>query len=103
MQDCELKTILMALPREGQDTLAAAVAYGANQLSITRRLCACDSCGTIYALPVVSYNLKGLLQELYGVCPQCGAPGNNKWKESELPPCPDCGSEMVQQAAGHWD
>lgn len=101
--DCELKTMIDVLPQDGRRMLSAAAEHGANQFSITRRLCVCDSCGAIYALPVVSYNMKGLYQELYGLCPQCGAAGNGKWKESETLACPDCGNELTRQEKGHWD
>lgn len=103
MLDCELKTILNVLPEEGKRMLAAAANYGANQFSVTRKFCVCDSCGTIYALPVVSYNMKGICQEIYGVCPNCGAEGNTRWNENQVPPCPDCGGEMTQRETGHWD
>ena len=101
--DCEWKTIVSALSEDGQRMLVAAANYGANQFSITRKLCVCNSCGTIYALPIVSYHLKGLHQELYGVCPQCGAADNGEWNENEVLSCPDCGSEITQYQVGHWD
>lgn len=103
MLDCELKTIHKVLPEKGKRMLAAAASYGADQFSITRKLCVCDSCGAIYALPVVSYNMKGISQELCGLCPNCGAEGNLKWNKDEVPPCPNCGSGMTQQETGRWD
>lgn len=101
--DCEWKTILDALPQDGKRMLSAAAGYGANQFGITRRISVCDSCGAVYALPVVSYNIKGLDQELYGICPQCSAPGSGKRRNSKILPCPDCGNELTQQETGHWD
>lgn len=103
MLDCELKTIHDALPEDGQRMFAVAASYGASQFSLTRKLCACESCGTIYALPIVSYTLKGIRQELYGVCPQCGAAISGKYKEREILHCPDCKGEMTQQQVGYWD
>lgn len=100
--DCELKTIFTALPEDGQDMLIAAANYGVNQFSITRKLSVCDSCGTVYALPVVTYTLNGIHQEIYGACPQCGMAGN-EWQQKEIFPCPDCGSQMTLIEAGHWD
>lgn len=102
LMDCELKTILAALPAEGQRVLSGAVNYGASQFSVTRKISRCNSCGEVYALPVVSYMLKNLSQELYGVCPECGAAGK-AGKNVGLPCCPSCGGEMTQRKTGHWD
>lgn len=103
LADCQWETILAALPESGRRALAAAVRDGAVQCSVTRRLCACDSCGAVYALPIVSFRLKGVQKELYGVCPQCGRAGNASWKETDQLLCPVCGHRMTQQQAGHWD
>ncbi|MEZ3469466.1 MAG: hypothetical protein K1W40_13980 [Schaedlerella sp.] len=103
MLDCELKTILSVLPEEGKRMLAAAANFGADQFSVTRKLCVCASCGAIYALPVVSYNIKGVSQEIYGVCPECGVAGSMNWNENQVLSCPKCGSGMTQQETGHWD
>lgn len=100
--DCELETIFTALPEDGQDMLIAAANDGVRQFSITRKLSVCDSCGAVYALPIVSYSLDGIQHELYGICPQCGMTGN-EWNQNEILPCPDCGSEMTWKQAGHWD
>lgn len=103
MRDCELKTILNVLPEEEKEMLKAAARYGANQFSVTRKPYVCNSCGIIYALPVVSYNIKGICQEIYGVCPNCNTEGSIKRNGNTIPCCPDCGTEMTLQEIGHWD
>lgn len=103
LADCEMETIMAALPEREQRVLDVAVREGASQISITRRLCVCSSCGAVYALPVVSCILKGQQGELYGVCPQCGESGNAEWEEDEALPCPVCRNGLTRQQTGHWD
>lgn len=106
LQDCEEKTILSALPEETQTQLSQTLTQGATELRIDRLPCVCGACGTFYAVPVVTYEWKGKHDEVYGICPKCGAkeqklfsPDAEKINER----CPVCGAEVSLTEAGHWD
>lgn len=101
-KDCELATILAALPEDRRHILASAVGSGAVWISITRKPCACGACKSLYSRPVVEYTLYGIKRKLHGVCPQCGAE-NAGWKDEEELRCPACGAGLLQQQIGHWD
>lgn len=103
LKDCEITTMLAALPKEGQRTLTVAARRNAKQISITKKLCICDSCRTIYTLPVVEYTLEGKREELRGLCPQCNGIDCHEVGEDHQVKCPDCGTEIQLQIAGHWD
>lgn len=104
LSDCKLRTILEALSsREQQKKLAAAINQGAGQVSISRQPRVCDACGTIQAIPVVTYTLSGTQKMIFGVCSQCGKVGDSIWDEAQTGRCPTCGAAVRIQNAGHWD
>ena len=104
LNDCKLRTILAALSsQEQQKKLAAAINQGAGQISILRQPRVCSSCGTIQALPVVTYSLNGTQEKVFGVCSQCGKVGDPLWGEAQMGHCPVCGAAVRTQNAGHWD
>ena len=98
LMDCNIETILKELPQDGQRTLSDAVKHGASRISITREPCSCDSCGEIYAVPIVNYTLNNTLNELFGICPKCSEKKRN-------PPskCPVCGKVLSLNEEGLWD
>lgn len=103
LRDCELPTILSALPEEERQVLAEAVSQGAVRVSIYREPSLCESCGAVYALPVVEYTLNGERKELWGLCPQCGENGSIALEEHSEACCPQCGGDLLLRPVGHWD
>lgn len=96
--DCNMDTILSALPKDEQNILSEAVKQGAIRLAIDRKPCSCASCGEIYTVPIVSYTLNNTDHELRGECPICG-------EKKSAPPdiCSECGAELSLANAGLWD
>lgn len=86
-----------------QCILSKAIDEGAIQISVTRKICSCDFCGELYALPIVSYLFNGIEHKLYASCPHCSRAGTDKRKENTIFVCPECGEIVEQQYAGHWD
>lgn len=103
LSDCKLKTILAALPGKQQRELAAEINRGAAFVSITRQPRVCSACGTIQALPVVTYMLDGTQKTLYGACSQCGKDADASWNDAQTGTCPTCGAAVEIRNAGHWD
>lgn len=103
LRDCRTNTILAALPEEKSTQLAEVIQLGAKHISIDRIPSVCNSCGILYALPVVSFTFREKRWRMLGVCPQCKDEEHTELTEEQQMHCPDCGAEISLQKIGHWD
>lgn len=107
LSDCEFEAVITPFSDEQKNELTQIRDKGADDFSVQRHPCTCNSCGTIFACTVLNLGSdypSAMKQTFYTGCPECGSEDIRIYSIGKTEEhCPECGGSVVFSTEGFWD